>query len=413
VNSIDDRIRAATRARAQTLREVRPLSLPPAPGAPAARRARRGRRARAWLAPAAAALCVLAVGISLVLVKDIPNDSGVTSPQPAPSDSVPRYYVALVQQPHTEDPPIDNAVIGDTLTGKTLATIKPPAGGNLIGVSGAANDRTFVVEAQDLGSYACTWSLLRITPGTARGYGLTRLPLGDVCASEIMGISLSDSGSELAVVVMPKPGGVVTPGTEPVLRIYSVASGRLLHEWRVNVGNLGNLSWADDDRELAFSTTLSDDSPDESAMRLLNVTAPGANVLADSRVAWSPGSKASSGSPMILGWAPRLSADGTTVVYPATAGKDRHTLRWLAYSVSDPAKARVLYQVTVPSADSTMSGISWVSPSGSTLIIDWAATPTATITPAESHVGVVRDGTFTRLTLPASVTGLGLPIFAW
>jgi hypothetical protein len=192
-----------------------------------------------------------------------------------------------------------------------------------------------------------------------------------------------------------------------------VASGRLLHEWRVNVGNLGNLSWADDDRELAFSTTLSDDSPDESAVRLLNVTAPGDNVLADSRVAWSPGSKASSGSPMILGWAPRLSADGTTVVYPATAGKDRHTLRWLAYSVSDPAKARVLYQVTVPSADSTMSGISWVSPSGSTLIIDWAATPTATITPAESHVGVVRDGTFTRLTLPASVTGLGLPIFAW
>jgi hypothetical protein len=83
VNTVEDKIRAATRAEAATLRELPPLRLPPAagelPGPGAAGRARRARRFRTWVAPVTAAAAVVALAISLVIVRDIPN-ARVVSP---------------------------------------------------------------------------------------------------------------------------------------------------------------------------------------------------------------------------------------------------------------------------------------------------------------------------------------------
>jgi hypothetical protein len=420
VNSIEERIRAATRAQAEMMREVRPLSVPSAPDA-ASRRPRRSLRAhrwRAWLAPAAAALCVLAVGVSLALVKNTPNDGGITRPTQA-AGSVPRYYAALSQQPETKDPPMENVVIGDTFTGKTLATISPPAGANFIGVSGAADDRTFVVDTAKIRGDDFTWYLLRITPGTVPGYGLTRLPMPGMSSFAVEGMSLSGSGSKLAVVLMPlHNGSVVIPGTPLALRIYSVATGRLLRTWPTGngdfsssggggiPGNWAQPSWVDNDTALAF--------PDASATRLLNVTAPGGSLIPDSQVVCPSVAKFPVGCVNVNDVvSTQLSSDGKTVVCATVTGTDIRTLRWLAYSVSGPGKPRVLYQVTVPgAANSTMLTILWVSPSGNTLIIDWAATPTNTITPADSHVGVIRDGKFTRLpSLPSYLEGQ--PMVAW
>ena len=67
MNWVEDQVRAATRAEASTLREVRPLRLPAAaaPGRAARPRfaARWPRRWRGWLAPVAAAAVVIALAV--------------------------------------------------------------------------------------------------------------------------------------------------------------------------------------------------------------------------------------------------------------------------------------------------------------------------------------------------------------
>jgi hypothetical protein len=88
VNTVEEKIRAATRAEAATLRELGPLRLPPAPGelpGPEAARTRRQRRLRPWIAPVTAAAAVIALAISLVIVRDIPNGRGVPPARPVPA----------------------------------------------------------------------------------------------------------------------------------------------------------------------------------------------------------------------------------------------------------------------------------------------------------------------------------------
>jgi hypothetical protein len=91
VNTVEDKIRAATRAEAATLRELPPLRLPAAsgelPGPGAAARARRARRFRIWIAPVTAATAVVAVAISLAIVRDIPNARVVSPAGPVPATS--------------------------------------------------------------------------------------------------------------------------------------------------------------------------------------------------------------------------------------------------------------------------------------------------------------------------------------
>ena len=111
-------VRAATRAYGETVTEVRPLDLTAA-AKPGERhvRPRRKRRFPAWLAPVAAAAAVVALAVSLVIVRNIPA-------RPAPAaGGVPRYYAALTPQgPQEFQNPL---VVGDTLTGARLATLTP------------------------------------------------------------------------------------------------------------------------------------------------------------------------------------------------------------------------------------------------------------------------------------------------
>ena len=85
MNPIEDQVRAATRAEASAMREVRPLRLPPeAAPRPAARSrfaARRPRRWRGWLAPVTAAAVVIALAISLVTIRDSSNGRVVPATQ--------------------------------------------------------------------------------------------------------------------------------------------------------------------------------------------------------------------------------------------------------------------------------------------------------------------------------------------
>ena len=253
MTATEDRARAAMRAIAGTVHDAPPLQLAAARDPKQApdevragehgsrrlglRRARSGTRQatrgsgrrRRWsvLAPVAAAVTIVAVAVTLAIIRNIPN-GGVAGPSsatptagsPAASGAtatgVPGYYVARMQAnwPYL--------VVGSTFTGKTIATVGAPAGVFLTAVYGAAaDDRTFIVTGVRPGAGAGTvWYLLRIAPGSNEAARLTPLPV-PVRQSPAVA-ALSPDGTELAVAL---------PGSPATLRVYSVATGALLRAW--------------------------------------------------------------------------------------------------------------------------------------------------------------------------------------
>jgi hypothetical protein len=238
----EDLIRSTAAAIAATVREVPPLRLSTAtdesrPIARPARRPRGPRQLRGWLVPAAAAAAVLAIALSLVLIRDIPNGRVAPPTRPVPAvDGVPAYYAGLAKTSDAQTSP-EQIVVGETVTGKRVATVAPPAGTTFAGITGAADDRTFVVDTQP-GSHdpesepwqPRTWYLLRIDPGSAHPARLTPLPVpGTAQGTNVMAIALSPEGTELAVAL--QPDGLNDPSAPTYLRVYSVASGAVLHSW--------------------------------------------------------------------------------------------------------------------------------------------------------------------------------------
>jgi hypothetical protein len=202
--SIEDRVRTATEATAATVGEIRPLTLPDEEPPARPRRFRplpTGRGWEGWLVPLAAAMVVIAVAATLVAVRNPPRAAGKASPGPAAShpagstpvaapadpDAVPQYFVAISNLKTTGSvtpeptgkgdllglPRPDSVVVADTLTGQRLATLTPPAGSTFIGVTGARDDRTFLLDSVPINNSGFvssneqrTWYLLKIRPGS-------------------------------------------------------------------------------------------------------------------------------------------------------------------------------------------------------------------------------------------------------
>ena len=130
----EDLIRSTTRAIASTVREVPPLQLEPAPddlrfhARPPRRRDGLRRRWWSWGAPLITAAVVVALALSLVLVKDIQNGGAVpkgpATATPSGPDGAPRYYAALKPvslSPQAQELGVQEAVyVSDSVTGKTL-----------------------------------------------------------------------------------------------------------------------------------------------------------------------------------------------------------------------------------------------------------------------------------------------------
>jgi hypothetical protein len=298
--SIEDRVRAATRARADLVRKVRPLELPDA--LPARRRrgahARPARDPRRWLtwgAPLAAAALVMGVALALVLLRQAPASQPdpvtSTSASPVPA-AIPRYYVALEYGSANSGM---KAVIGDDSTGQRVAVLNPTAAQNFYGVTGAADDRTFVVMNYANSTQLSTWYLLRLTPGAAHPTQLSKLPIQPVKA-HVNGLALSPDGRELAVMWR-----TATTQTNAVtyLAVYSMSSGAVLHTWITKGDNINAiaggangaaLSWVNGGRSLDFHwvvTTAGTGGAHRSwtdTMRTIDVAAHGADLLAGSRV---------------------------------------------------------------------------------------------------------------------------------
>jgi len=305
--------RAAMRALAGTVSDAPPLEMPPPLDIPTSRRrwpgpGRRYRRAQ-WLVPLAAAACVIAIAAGLVAVRR--GQPAPAAPRPVPSASaVPDYYVALSHPPDTATP--NQVIVGNGATGQVLARVSPPAGTTFAGVAGAADDRTFVVEAQRfpqplpatnaavpktagdgyIASDAAialprTWYLLRVNPAAATPAQLVRIPVPVTPAGqEVTALALSPDGSKLALAILPHPfteGYLGVGGTLQLLRVYSVATGAVLRTWSTTTGSIDSydftpdsgttMSWLPDGNHLAVF--IDSDSP---GLRVLDIRSPGGDL---------------------------------------------------------------------------------------------------------------------------------------
>jgi len=429
MNPVERTVADASHAHGEIVREIRPL----------AAGAVRGRRWKAWLAPVTAAAAVVALVTGLLMVRDTPS-GGVapTGPIALTADStsgVPPYYVALYQSGQGSA----GLLVGDTYTGAKLATIAPPAGSRFVGVTGAADDRTFVVSTYPVSrtfhpSLPVMWYLLRIAPGRAPGYRLTRLAIPDVRSWSIQAIALSGSGRELALTALP--GAQYLHPSGGVLRIYSVATGKLLRNWSADASLVGGtsfpgfqnqpLSWVDDDRALVFpaytaggAQPLPKNTP-LMAERMIDVTAKNGDLAAESRLLWAMPRTAGPRAPR--GCQPdsaRVASGGKTVAcvtYPKWANGDNNhaTLAWLTYATSAPTAPRFLYQVTVtgPFAHFSSAVVLRADESGGTLLIAWF-NGGAVVAPY-ARFGVISHGRFRPLR-PVYLSGSmpEWPVVAW
>lgn len=295
--SIEDRVRAATRARTDLVHDIRPLELPAdLPG-----RSRRPRSARRWLnwgAPVAAAALVAALALALGLLRQAaaPQSAPIAPASARPvAASIPRYYVALASligtaanpggTPVTTRPPArQRAVVADDRTGRSLATITPPSGQSFTGVTAAADDRTFVLSGWDSAARETTLYLLRVTPGAGHPAKLAKLPVGSL-ASQISGLALSPDGRAVAIMFS---------SSSLQLRTYSVMSGTLLGTWQTDTAywiprsggaNAFALSWLADGRHVSFRfDAYAKNSIDHLVtVRTLDVASAGHDLLAESQ----------------------------------------------------------------------------------------------------------------------------------
>ena len=370
--------------------------------------------------------------------------------------------MALTEPGEGSNQPL-HIVVGDSVTGKPLATFAPPKDTMFRSVTAAADDRTFVVSAWTSanGSFLLPskatvtgiWYEVRLAPGTADPVQLTAAPIAPQPAGPLplfpaFTTALSGSGRQLAVAEY-------TAWDAMAVKVFSVATGRLLHVWtftdpsvppppknRPNFQgaamSLPAMTWIEGDRTLALAvsdlTHLDSRTTLAQTVRELNVGGPASgNLLTDSRVVWTgpivkyPASLVQSPAEILQectepqGSGLEISADGQTFSCTAQSPADGYTQSFRTYPVTLDTTAaeqgRDDYQVTHAQAqglDTPM--VLWTSSSGDTVIAGWNTYAKGTLTDAVGglHVGVIRRGTFTPLRFPRGFTLSGDPAdIAW
>ena len=429
MNTIEDRIRAAARAAADT---VPPDSVPPL-RLPAGRARRRSRSSGWWwthshwarrLAPVTAAVAVVAVVITAVVVGkttyETARSAGGGAPGPGQmlagppissyvaSGQVPPYYVAITSHGEPNDHP-SYAVVRGTVSGKTLATIQPSvAHGTIAAVTAAADDRTFVLDEQrwtttnfDQEFQARTFYEFRLSSSGQPG-PLTRLAMSVPSGERLTGLALSPDGSKLAVAI--QPGSIDKQPDLTLVKVYTLATGAV-RTWTGHgtIGTTGlgaddaqSLSWASDERALAFDwngTSAGPQLPDVGVW-LLRLDARGSNLLTDSRRAVFLGGPARGPFPTACQEDLILTPDGSKVVcgvieLRSLADTSLET-EFLEYSTVTGKVTHILGHWTFDHVSPLVIAVLWSNSSGSVLI---GMIPGA----GKARIGVISGNSFTLL----------------
>jgi hypothetical protein len=385
---------------------------------PAARGRRPGRR---LLAGSAAAAAVIAIAVAAALLVGPLRGHGQAA-QPIAPQSVPRYYMAIVSfnpQSYAESGDFSDgyAAVKDRITGRTVASVQPPRPYlGFVGVTGAADDRTFVLTATrtTTGSETLPYTFFyaRFNPAddaiTLTPLALPGLPVMD----NFLTAALSPDGTELAVAsVSPK-----FPTATGQIKVYSLPSGAA-KTWSDSTDS-GFPAPMDD--QLSWSRTGSLDfswpssTPGSTAgTYLLNTNGAGGSLLADSREVFCPVLPRLSPTSIYLpptsaynATTAFLTPDGATLIsgvpQPIPVGQRppacnsrglRPTMPELEeFSVSTGQATSVLYPSH--SHDAVNTDVYWSNPSGSVLVV--YATTRSKI-PERGVFGILTGSTFTPI----------------
>lgn len=296
---------------------------------------------------------------------------------------VPRFFVALVGSGRRPLGHPLHAVVGRTSTGASLATIWPPSGYQTFAeVAGSADDRTFVLAAQPWKPVNSQYAdnnfnspmrlfVLRLAadgrPSALSPVRGASFPLG----GQLSGMAVSPDGTRLAVAWMPDCN------CYPGLTVYGLNDGSA-RTWTVSGPPIGTVSfnglwdsqvvsWTAGGRVLAFNWA----DMTRQGLRLLDLTASGGKLLANSR--WAPGPAGVSAF-SLLNQDAVITADGSTIIsgtstasaLPAPA---HLLLESIEYSAINGRTIRVMTSVTVPlGSPDNHPAIFWASPDGGVLI---------------------------------------------
>ncbi len=365
-----------------------------------------------------------------------------SSPSPAASYSSPAPSTSPSGSPVLGTTGGQLAVIRATVTGAIAAVIKPPRPFNTFAfATGAADDRTFVLAAQNLSgnSGLCdgTSLLLAQFDPTDRGVTLTPLPAGEFpAASRVDAIALSPDGTKLAValadgqpcsaaaMVSPLPGPVNAATAPEQVRVYSLPSGAVktwqsAPLWDVS-GQVGPraMSWTWGGM-LAFNYPGAAGGRRGQGLWLLNTNAPGGSLLAHSRFSVSAYiSQEAHVSPGLAGrwaWASdgMVTPDGRTVVAPIERHQERAGVTGAAFAefaAGTGAEVGVRWPDEQPARNPFFVpyySVDWSNSSGRVLVVAAPATRGGSAS-KRSVFGVLSGDRFTPIPGAPAPSGLSL-----
>ena len=335
--------------------------------------------------------------------------------QETAGEAAPGFYVALELvgdgqccRPGLPYAPLTQAVVRATATGAARATITAPHPyGTFTGVTAAADNRTFVLAAQELAQLPLTtppatrFFLLRVDPagrvpaGRAR---LTPLPIPEQPPGRaVSGLAVSPDATRLAVTA----GRLMMPA----LHVFTMTTGdeRVWDGPRVGPGfgpgaAYGSLSWAADGQTLALITS---GVQPYSGVRLLDTVAPGSSLLDNSRLALptptAPDYWSGNYWRQVM-----ISADGQTIIAVLQIDAQRAggrtasvTQKLVTFSASTGELLRTLNHIPVHGG---YQHVLWASPSAQLLIVSGTQPgPTVGSFNLGHSAGTLSDGRFTPL----------------
>jgi hypothetical protein len=307
-----------------------------------------------------------------------------------------------------------------------LATIRPSLPhGTIVAVTGAADDRTFVLAEETLprprrDSLSIKHGSLFLLRLRANGtpQALTRLPF--TADDGVNGLALSADGAKLAMTARP----TATVNLNEI-RVYTLATGAVRTWSATGTGIVGDgfggeqdaaaISWAADGRHLMFNW----DDGMTTAERLLDTSLGGASLLADSRQLLTIPTPAN--RPIPCQGDMVITPDASAVICPGvTVHSESDTVFFREYSTVTGKVVSQLGDWTYHD-DRFLLGALWTNKSGSVIIgvipkpsqgtIKAGPSPYPTVTlspsPGDSPViGVIIGQTFTPLNVSGVTSGV-------